>query len=1374
MGEFRLARLLVFGLLFSSLCGCVFGQSATGTLQGTILDPGGATVPDVKIVIKNLSTGATRNTVSGAEGIFIFNSVEPATYDLTITAKSGFKTYNQKGIELTSDERRDLGKITLTLGSLAEQISVTAEVTPVQTASSENSKLVDSAQVANITVKGRDMFAILQTVPGINFGNALLSGANADATSNASSTFGSMQINGGGLARTNFTVDGVLDMDNGNNAQVLFEPTMDTIQEIRVLTSNYQAEFGHASSGQISVITKGGTRQFHGTAYVNKRHEMFNAKDFFTNMNGNQKTIYRYFVGGYTIGGPAYIPHFFNTNKDKMFFFWSQEYTRQKPTSYNVTAMVPTADQLKGNFYDRCLAGTGVNGIACTAAYTDNNGANYDSYLVDPTNGKAPLAGGNLNQLIGSSAYNAASAAIGQSILKYLPSPNLCTAAAGIYNGMAISPGNCPSGFSNHPITNPSWNYGANYFWTAVESHPRRNDTARVDYNITSKLTAFGRWSQDTDKDIGNYQLPVRDAAGNYNPFGVDFNRPGHGYAIGLTYAMSPIMVNEFTFGETWNGIGWYADDPTQLNRANMGNPPSIDNFANDPLFVNGVGNRWEMSSSGPQNFGIYVPSVSFGTASGRTETAPNTAPCWGQCPYTNKAQMWSFADNLSRVQGKHNLKAGIYVERTNKWQANNNGSYLGSYSFGYNSNNPLDTQDGYANAWLGNFASYSEGERSMGNWWFWQVEFYLQDTWRVTPHLTIDAGIRFYALPPITNVGTGKNGTAEFVLAAYNPNQAERLYIGQCVTLATMTPYATTSAPCPNNSTINTRAYDPVTNTYAPAALVGTFVPNSVANYPSTATPWPGMLIAGTDPRLPQGLYTTPFLSPAVRFGFAWDVFGNGRTAIRGGFGQFLNRLDFNNIAGVSSNPPVLYGPQSVYYSNITSIGSSLMGSSAISPYSMGSDFVGNQNNESTYNGSFMVQQRVGFSTVAEVSWVFNLRRHAPSVVPLEYQPLYAQYNNAAAWVNPTSAYLQNSSLTGYPAGMNSGLGELGNQYTYSPSVCPTCVTGYNYINQENFNETGSYEALNINVRRNMTNHLGFGWAFTWDKYLGLTNSYIFNNDIAQQQSAVFPDHFRNYGPSYMPTPLYFTANFVYDVPNLGERMHFKPLGWITDHWVLSGMYQWRSDAMTSIPTPSFTGASSTCSSAANCYPQWNWTGTANEGWRYLVTGDYHLSSLNESWSANPAGSQQGSQQGTPSVNGYPINGSTGNQIINTQALTVPFPCSQKPAADPHYGIGESLECFGNAGAGQLLNIPGTRVNNLDMTITKNFPLKHEGRNLQFRVEAYNLPNHTMFNAWNIAPSYDWRNWLQGKLVQTNANLNRFTGTMNPRQMSMSVRLVF
>jgi Carboxypeptidase regulatory-like domain/TonB-dependent Receptor Plug Domain len=1364
--ESRIGRLVC---AIALMCGCAFGQTITGILQGTVMDPAGASVPNVNVVIKNPTTGEIRKTVSEADGTFIFNAVDPGTYDLTISPTAGFKTYVQNRIALSPNERRDLGKISLTIGSLTEEVSVTATATPLQTSSGENSKLIEAAQLKNITIKGRDLFEILQTVPGVTFGNALLFGNAADATSNASSTFGSLQINGGGTARTNFVVDGVPDVDNGNNSQVDFEPTMDTIAEIRVLTSNYQAEFGHSSGGQISLITKGGSNTFHGSAFYNKRHEMFNSKDYFTNLNGNQKTISRFGVYGFTIGGPVYIPKVWNVAKNKVFFFFSQEYTKTKPASVTNEAMVPTAAQLQGNFYDRCLVNTGINGVPCTPGYTDNNGNDRSSFLVNPAAGKATLTGGNLNTLIGTSVYNPASAAIGQAMLKYLPLPNLCTAAAGIYNGNAISPSNCPAGFSNHAISNPSWNYGFNYIWSANEVHPRRNDTARIDWNVNEQNRVFIRYSQDYDADLTNFGIPVKDTSGNYAPTAANFTKPGHGYALGVTTTLSPTMVNEFTFGKIFNGIGYYEANDNQVQRANMGNPPSFDNFATDPLFNNN-GKRW-LAGTGPLNYANYVPTISFGDSAGRTETAPSTNPCWNGCPYTNQADSWTFADSLTRVVGKHNLKAGIYVERTFKVQDGSQGNYLGAYTFGNDplSQNPLDTQDGFANAWLGNYRVYSEGQKNIGDWKFWQTEFYVQDSWRVSRRLTLDLGLRFYGMPPITNVGTGRNASTEFVASAYDQSKAERLYIGECVNPTTNAIISTANGPCPSTGT--TKAYDPVTNTFTLGSLAGTFVPNSVANYPAGATPFPGMVIAGTSSALPQSLYTVPFLSPAGRFGFAWDVFGNGQTAVRGGIGQFLNRLSYNQIASPVSFQPTLQS-LNLYNGNITNITSGASSLGSISPIGMNADFVGHQQNESTYNGSLQVQQKVGFSTVVEASWVFELRRHVPLNYPLDYFPLYSQFNNGAAWLNPATQYFQNNAMTGYTGG-NSGLGLLGSQYIYNSSVCPTCVSGYPNISAQQFEGTSNYEALQVNVRRNMTRRLSYGFAFTWNKSMGPGGALLNNNDPGFSRDPLLSDKFRNWGPSYANTPFYFTINSVYEVPNLGEKLNFKPLGWVTDHWVLSGLYQWRSDQMAPIPTPSFANTSNTCSNSTNCFPQWNWTG-GSENFRAVVSGDYHLSSIGGALAINPAASTTGTQQGTPATSSYPLNGSASNQIINTAAFTIPYPCSQVAQADPHYGVGENLSCLGNAGSGQLLNIPGTRVSNLDLTITKNFPLKKEGRSIQFRAEAYNLPNHTQFSAYNITPQYDWRNWLQGRLIQTNANLNRFTQTLNPRQMEMSLRVVF
>jgi hypothetical protein len=175
------------------------------------------------------------------------------------------------------------------------------------------------------------------------------------------------------------------------------------------------------------------------------------------------------------------------------------------------------------------------------------------------------------------------------------------------------------------------------------------------------------------------------------------------------------------------------------------------------------------------------------------------------------------------------------------------------------------------------------------------------------------------------------------------------------------------------------------------------------------------------------------------------------------------------------------------------------------------------------------------------------------------------------------------------------------------------------------------------------------------------------------------------------------------------------------------------------------------------------------------FVVGNYRLSSIGQSAEHNGLGATAvSSSQGSPAASGYGANGSAGNQLINEAAWRIPFPCSATPAANPIYGVGESMECFGNAGPGSLVTEPGTRVNNWDMTFAKNFPLKSEKRMLTFRAEMYNIFNHTQFSGGSIAPAYDWNNWKNGALVQTSSSLGRYNGTLNPRQMSMSLRFQF
>jgi hypothetical protein len=299
---------------------CLVGQTVSSSITGTVLDPASAVIPNATVTLTDENTGSVRNVVSDSAGLFRFLNVPPGSYRVSVEA-TGFKSLVQSNISVSANETRDVGKLSLSIGNTSEKISVVAEATAIQLASSEKSQLVDGKQLNDITLKGRDLFGYLKLVPGVIDTNW-----NRNVTDPGA--IGSITINGNTSA-TNFTVDGITDMDTGSNGTIHYEPNIDAIQELKVLTSNYQAEFGRNSGGTITVVTKSGTQQFHGTAAWNHRHEGWNANTWTNNRNGlnaqgaevSPRTKYRFNVETYSIGGPVFIPKVFNTEKKKLFFF---------------------------------------------------------------------------------------------------------------------------------------------------------------------------------------------------------------------------------------------------------------------------------------------------------------------------------------------------------------------------------------------------------------------------------------------------------------------------------------------------------------------------------------------------------------------------------------------------------------------------------------------------------------------------------------------------------------------------------------------------------------------------------------------------------------------------------------------------------------------------------------------------------------------------------------------------------------------------------------------------------------------------------------------------------------------------------------------
>ena len=301
-------------LLFSvpRLC----AQIVTGSIAGRIEDQGGGAVPDAAITLIRLATGLEREAASNGAGEFVFACLEAGEYRMVVK-KAGFKQAERRDLMLPSGIRLPIGVMVLEIGQLSDSVTVTAERGAiVQTQSAERADLITSSQVENLQIIGRNVPSLVSLLPGVVVTEEP-TGLDRRTIFNALGTRNTAN---------QVTVDGLPSTDIGNGFALKLQQSMDSVAEVRILVSNYQAEYGSAAGANMEMILKSGTRNFHGLGSYFKRHEQFNANDFFNNRLGVPKSRYRYNTWTYNLGGPVYIPGKFNRNRDRLFFFWSQEF----------------------------------------------------------------------------------------------------------------------------------------------------------------------------------------------------------------------------------------------------------------------------------------------------------------------------------------------------------------------------------------------------------------------------------------------------------------------------------------------------------------------------------------------------------------------------------------------------------------------------------------------------------------------------------------------------------------------------------------------------------------------------------------------------------------------------------------------------------------------------------------------------------------------------------------------------------------------------------------------------------------------------------------------------------------------------------------
>lgn len=452
---FVLSILLVMLGLASSL-----PAQVSSALTGTLLDPAGLVIPGADIRLISDSTGAARSAVTDDRGNFVFNAVPPGICTLVIEA-AGFKKYERTGIELTAKDSLSVGQIRMEVASLSDSVMVTAQGVAVQTASGERSGIVSSEQIQNLTVINRDFSVLVSLLPGVVDDP----GAEVQSfTSNAR-----FNVLGGRNYQNNITIDGMpTENSNGGNANTFI--SMDSVESVKIMVSNFQAEFGRKPGANIMAVSKSGSRQFHGNGYFEKRHEQFNAANFFNNRNSIPEPPYRFSRLGFNVSGPVYVPGGFNADRSKLFFFFSGELQGERRPQSIQQVTVPTELERQGDF----------------SQSIDQNGKSIT--ILDPLNARKAFPG----NLIPKDRINSNM----QKYLNLLPLPN--------YFDRTISAGR--------------YNYRIQESLDA----PKYGTTGRIDYILSTKTSIYGKYSYWYE-NLKGFGVPAANAKwgwlpNNYNP----------------------------------------------------------------------------------------------------------------------------------------------------------------------------------------------------------------------------------------------------------------------------------------------------------------------------------------------------------------------------------------------------------------------------------------------------------------------------------------------------------------------------------------------------------------------------------------------------------------------------------------------------------------------------------------------------------------------------------------------------------------------------------------------------------------------------------------------------------------------------------------
>src|SRR5262245_587318 len=275
-------------------------QSVSGSISGVVMDPSRAVIPGVAIMLTNGRTADDRELITNEQGRFIFSAVQPGSYTVKVELP-GFQTLEQKNVVLSANENLPLGELVLRPGAVSETLTITATGDKPEAESSDLTARLTFTQIELISTKGRDITSLLRTMPGISY---------IDDIESLGEGFGTdlPNISGQRGRSTVTSVDGLNGSEPSGSNKLSMSINQDAIAEVKILRNNYAAEYGNNGGALINIVSKGGGRDYHGSAYYFLRNETLNANDFFNNKAGLPRGIYRHNVWGVNFSGPIRVP----------------------------------------------------------------------------------------------------------------------------------------------------------------------------------------------------------------------------------------------------------------------------------------------------------------------------------------------------------------------------------------------------------------------------------------------------------------------------------------------------------------------------------------------------------------------------------------------------------------------------------------------------------------------------------------------------------------------------------------------------------------------------------------------------------------------------------------------------------------------------------------------------------------------------------------------------------------------------------------------------------------------------------------------------------------------------------------------------------